>query len=302
VVVGGVMEHVEKAGIHSGDSACALPPYSLGDDQIERIQAETRALARELGVIGLLNIQFAIKNEQVFVLEVNPRASRTVPFVSKAIGVPLAKLATKVMLGQTLRDLGLTQEREVKHIAIKEAVFPFVKFPGVDAVLGPEMKSTGEVMGIDRDFRKAYVKSQLAAGAPLPTSGKVFLSVKNRDKRALLPIAKRLSEMGFSLVATGGTAKLLARQGMEVETVHKVAEGYRPNVVDLMKRGDIALVFNTPEDGRARKDSSIIRRTAVTQNIPYYTTVDGAQAAVGGIEALLKGEIGVRSLQEYHAS
>jgi carbamoyl-phosphate synthase large subunit len=301
VVVGGVMEHVEKAGIHSGDSACALPPYSLGDDQIERIQAQTRALATELGVIGLLNIQFAIKNEQVFVLEVNPRASRTVPFVSKAIGVPLAKLATKVMLGARLRDLGFQQEREVKHIAIKEAVFPFIKFPGVDAVLGPEMKSTGEVMGIDRDFRKAYVKSQLSAGSPLPTSGKVFLSVKNRDKRALLPIAKRLSEMGFALVATSGTAKLLARQGMTVETIHKVAESYRPNVVDLMKRGDIALVFNTPEDGRARKDSSIIRRTAVTQNIPYYTTVDGAQAAVGGIEALLKGEITVRSLQEYHA-
>ena len=295
------MEHIEKAGIHSGDSACALPPYSLGDDQIERIKTETRALAQELGVVGLLNIQFAIKNEQVFVLEVNPRASRTVPFVSKAIGVPLAKLATKVMLGQTLRDLGLHQEREVPHIAVKEAVFPFVKFPGVDAVLGPEMKSTGEVMGIDSDFRKAYIKSQLAAGSPLPTSGKVFLSVKNRDKRALLSIAKRLVEMGFSLVATAGTAKLLVRQGMEVETIHKVADGYRPNVVDLMKRGDIALVFNTPEDGRARKDSSVIRRTAVTQNIPYYTTVDGAQAAVGGIEALLKGEIGVRSLQEYHA-
>src|SRR3989442_465589 len=223
VVVGGVMEHVEKAGIHSGDSACALPPYSLGDDQIERIQAQTRALAAELGVIGLLNIQFAIKNEQVFVLEVNPRASRTVPFVSKAIGVPLAKLATRVMLGTTLRDLGFAQEREVKHIAIKEAVFPFIKFPGVDAVLGPEMKSTGEVMGIDRDFRKAYVKSQLSAGSPLPTSGKVFLSVKNRDKRALLPIAKRLAEMGFSLVATSGTAKLLSRQGMAGDTIHKVA-------------------------------------------------------------------------------
>jgi len=300
VVVGGVMEHVEKAGIHSGDSACALPPYSLGDDQIERIKVETRTLATELGVIGLLNIQFAIKNEQIFVLEVNPRASRTVPFVSKAIGVPLAKLATRIMLGATLRELGFTAEPELGHIAIKEAVFPFVKFSGVDAVLGPEMKSTGEVMGIDRDFRKAYVKSQLAAGAPLPTTGKVFLSVKNRDKRALLPIAKRLSEMGFSLVATSGTAKLLTRQGMAVEVIHKVAEGYRPNVVDLMKRGDIALVFNTPEDGRARKDSSIIRRTAVTQNIPYYTTVDGAQAAVGGIEALLKGEIAVLSLQEHH--
>jgi carbamoyl-phosphate synthase large subunit len=301
VVVGGVMEHVEKAGVHSGDSACALPPYSLGDDQVERIQVQTRALARELGVIGLLNIQFAIKNEQVFVLEVNPRASRTVPFVSKAIGVPLAKLATRVMLGARLADLGFGEERAVEHIAVKEAVFPFVKFPGVDTVLGPEMKSTGEVMGIDRDFRKAYVKSQLAAGSPLPTSGKVFLSVKNRDKRAVLQVAKRLADMGFSLVATAGTAKLLSRQGMTVEMIHKVAEGYRPNIVDLMKRGEIALVFNTPEDGRARKDSYIIRRTAVTQNIPYYTTVDGAQAAIGGIEALLKGEIAVQSLQEYHA-
>jgi carbamoyl-phosphate synthase large subunit len=300
VVVGGVMEHVEKAGVHSGDSACALPPYPLGDDQIERIQTQARALATELGVIGLLNIQFAIKNEQIFVLEVNPRASRTVPFVSKAIGVPLAKLATRVMLGETLVGLGFAEEREVRHIAVKEAVFPFIKFPGVDTILGPEMKSTGEVMGIDHDFRKAYVKSQLSAGSPLPTSGKVFVSVKNRDKRAVLQISKRLAEMGFSLVATIGTAKLLQRQGMAVETVYKVNESYRPNVVDLMKRGEIALVFNTPEDGRARKDSYLIRRTAVTQNIPYYTTVDGAQAAIGGIEALLKGEISVKALQEYH--
>ncbi len=210
----------------------------------------------------------------------NPRASRTVPFVSKAIGVPLAKLATKVMLGQTLRDLGLTQEREVKHIAIKEAVFPFIKFPGVDAVLGPEMKSTGEVMGIDRDFRKAYVKSQLAAGAPLPTSGKVFLSVKNRDKRALLSIAKRLSEMGFSLVATAGTAKLLARQGMEVETIHKVAEGYRPNVVDLMKRGDIALVFNTP-GGRARA-KGLLAHPAHGGDAEHSLLHDGGRRPGGG--------------------
>jgi carbamoyl-phosphate synthase large subunit len=300
VVVGGVMEHVEKAGVHSGDSACALPPYSLGDDQIERIKTQARALARELGVIGLLNIQFAIKNEQIFVLEVNPRASRTVPFVSKAIGVPLAKLATRVMLGSTLAELGFAEEREIRHIAVKEAVFPFIKFPGVDTILGPEMKSTGEVMGIDHDFRKAYVKSQISAGSPLPTSGKVFLSVKNRDKRAVLQVAKRLAEMGFSLVATVGTAKLLQRQGMTVEVVHKVNENYRPNIVDLMKRNEIALVFNTPEDGRARRDSYLIRRTAVTQNIPYYTTVDGAQAAIGGIEALLKGEISVKPLQEYY--
>ncbi len=302
VVVGGVMEHVEKAGIHSGDSACALPPYSLGDDQVDRIKAQTRALAKELGVIGLLNIQFAIKNEAVYVLEVNPRASRTVPFVSKAIGVPLAKLATKVMLGASLRELGFAEEREVGHLAVKEAVFPFIKFPGVDVLLGPEMKSTGEVMGIDRDFRKAYVKSQIAANSPLPTSGKVFLSVKNRDKRAVLQVAKRLAEMGFSLVATAGTAKLLMRQGMTVEMVYKVNESMRPNIVDLMKRNEIALVFNTPEDGRARKDSYLIRRTAVTQNIPYYTTVDGAQAAIGGIEALLKGEMSVQSLQDYYAA
>ena len=302
VVVGGVMEHVEKAGIHSGDSACALPPYSLGDDQIDRIKAQTRALAKELDVLGLLNIQFAIKNETVYVLEVNPRASRTAPFVSKAIGVPLAKLATKVMLGASLRELGFAEEREVAHLAVKEAVFPFIKFPGVDVLLGPEMKSTGEVMGIDRDFRKAYVKSQLAANSPLPTSGKVFLSVKNRDKRAVLQVAKRLAEMGFSLVATAGTAKLLMRQGMTVELVHKVNESLRPNIVDLMKRNEIALVFNTPEDGRARKDSYLIRRTAVTQNIPYYTTVDGAQAAIGGIEALLKGEMSVQSLQDYYAA
>ncbi len=302
VVVGGVMEHVEKAGIHSGDSACALPPYSLGDDQIDRIKAQTRALAKELDVLGLLNIQFAIKNETVYVLEVNPRASRTVPFVSKAIGVPLAKLATKVMLGASLRELGFAEEREVAHLAVKEAVFPFIKFPGVDVLLGPEMKSTGEVMGIDRDFRKAYVKSQIAANSPLPISGKVFLSVKNRDKRAVLQVAKRLAEMGFSLVATAGTAKLLMRQGMTVELVHKVNESLRPNIVDLMKRNEIALVFNTPEDGRARKDSYLIRRTAVTQNIPYYTTVDGAQAAIGGIEALLKGEMSVQSLQDYYAA
>jgi len=302
VVIGGIMEHIEKAGIHSGDSACALPPFTLGDDQVERLKAQTRALARELGVIGLINVQFAVKNETIYVLEVNPRASRTIPFVSKAIGVPLAKLATTVMLGKTLTDLGFTDERGITHIAVKEAVFPFVKFPGVDVVLGPEMKSTGEVMGIDRDFRKAYAKSQLAAGSPLPAAGRVFISVKNRDKRAALQVAKRLAEMGFSLVATLGTAKVLDRHGMTVDVIHKVADGWRPNIVDLMKRGEIALVFNTPEDGRARKDSYLIRRTAVMQNIPYYTTVDGAQAAVAGIEALLKGELTVQSLQEYHAS
>src|SRR5262249_10300560 len=271
------------------------------DGQVRTLRAQTKALAKALNVVGLINVQFAIRNETVFVLEVNPRASRTVPFVTKAIGVPVAKSATWAMLGEPVGHLAAIEERELGHMAVKEAVFPFVKFPGVDIVLGPEMKSTGEVMGLDRDFRKAYLKSQIAAGSPLPTSGKVFVSVKNRDKRAVTTLARRLVEMGFTLVATSGTARVLERHGMAVEAVYKVLEGHRPNVVDLMKRGDIALVFNTPEDGRARKDSAAIRRTAVSQNIPYYLTVDGAQAAIAAIEALLKGEHQVRSLQEYHA-
>jgi carbamoyl-phosphate synthase large subunit len=301
VVVGGVMEHIEKAGVHSGDAACALPPYSLDEGQIKSLRAQTKALAAALDVVGLINVQFAIRNDTIFVLEVNPRASRTVPFVSKAMGVPLAKVATWAMLGESVAHLASIEERELRHIAVKESVFPFIKFPGVDIVLGPEMKSTGEVMGLDRDFRKAYLKSQIAAGSPLPTSGKVFVSVKTRDKRAVTTLARRLVEMGFALVATAGTARVLERQGMTVELVHKVLEHHRPNVVDLMKQGDIALVLNTPEDGRARKDSAAIRRAAVSLNVPYYLTVDGAQAAIAAIEALLKGEHSVRSLQEYHA-
>jgi carbamoyl-phosphate synthase large subunit len=302
VLVAGVMEHIEKAGIHSGDSACALPPYSVGDDEVERLRAQTRALALELGVIGLLNVQFAIKNETIYVLEVNPRASRTVPFVSKAIGVPLAKLATRVMLGATLPSLGATDVRELPHVAVKEAVFPFVKFPGVDVVLGPEMRSTGEVMGLDRDFRLAYLKSQLAAGSPLPQDGKVFLSVRNRDKRAAVQVARGLYELGFRLVATQGTAKVLERNGMQVELIHKVAEGWRPNILDLMKQGEICLVINTPEDGRARRDSYLIRRTAVMQSIPYYTTMDGAQAVLEAIEAQRAGPGELKSLQAYHGA
>ncbi|PYM90407.1 MAG: carbamoyl phosphate synthase large subunit [Candidatus Rokuibacteriota bacterium] len=301
VVVGGVMEHIEKAGIHSGDAACALPPYSLGEGQVRELRAQTRALARALGVIGLINVQFAIRGDLIYVLEVNPRASRTVPFVSKAIGQPLAKIATAVMLGRSLSTYTGLEERELSHIAVKESVFPFVKFPGVDVVLGPEMKSTGEVMGIDRDFRKAYLKAQIAAGETLPASGTVFISVRNRDRRQVTSLAKRLADMGFTLVATDGTARVLKRHGMPVEVIHKVGEGHRPNVVDLLEGGQIAVVFNTPEDGRARKDSAIIRRTAVAQNVAYYTTVDGIQAAIGAIEALLKGEHRVRSLQEYHA-
>jgi carbamoyl-phosphate synthase large subunit len=301
VVVGGVMEHIEKAGVHSGDAACALPPYSLDDVQVRTLCTQTRALARALGVVGLINVQFAIRNDVVYVLEVNPRASRTVPFVSKAIGIPLAKVATRAMLGESVEPLTGLEEIERRHVAVKESVFPFIKFPQVDTVLGPEMKSTGEVMGIARDFRKAYLKSQIAAGSILPASGKVFISVRQRDKRNVAPLARRLVEMGFGLVATVGTARVLERQGMTVELINKVGDGYRPNVLDLMKQGEIALVIETPGDGRARRDSYLIRRTAVNQNIPYYLTVDGAQAAVGAIEALLKGEHEVRSLQEYHA-
>jgi carbamoyl-phosphate synthase large subunit len=304
VVIGGIMEHIEQAGVHSGDSACSLPPFSLSQSLQDEMRRQTVLMAKALNVVGLMNVQFAIQFDHgkgtVYVLEVNPRASRTVPYVSKATGRPLAKIAARCMVGLSLRAQGIDGEIVPSYFSVKEAVFPFIKFPGVDTILGPEMKSTGEVMGIDYDFRKAYVKSQLSAGSPLPTSGKVFLSVKNRDKRAVLQIAKRLAEMGFSLVATIGTAKLLQRQGMTVEVVHKVNENYRPNIVDLMKRGEIALVFNTPEDGRARRDSYLIRRSAVTQNISYYTTVDGAQAAIGGIEALLKGEISVKPLQEYY--
>jgi carbamoyl-phosphate synthase large subunit len=302
VLVGGVMEHIEKAGIHSGDSACALPPYSIGDDQVERLRAQTRALALELGVIGLLNIQFAIKNDTIYVLEVNPRASRTVPFVSKAIGMPLAKLATRVVLGARLAELAPREVVELPHVAVKEAVFPFVKFPGVDVILGPEMRSTGEVMGIGREFRTAYLKSQLAAGSTLPQGGKAFLSVRNRDKRGIVNIGRSLAEMGFGLVATQGTAKVLERHGLAVDAIHKVAEGWRPNIVDLMKQGEIALVINTPEDGRARRDSYLIRRTAVMQSIPYYTTMDGAQAALEAIEAQRVGVTEVRPLQAYYES
>jgi carbamoyl-phosphate synthase large subunit len=300
VVVGGIMEHIEKAGIHSGDAACALPPYSLGDDQVRALRAQTRALGEALGVVGLINVQFAVRKDVIYVLEVNPRASRTIPFVSKAIGVPLAKVATRAMLGESVAAVAHVEDREMPYIAVKEAVFPFVKFPDVDAVLGPEMKSTGEVMGIDSDFRNAYLKSQIAAGSPLPASGKVFVSVKNPDKRVLTTLAKRLTDMGFGLVATVGTARVLERHGMAVEVINKVADGYRPNVIDLMQRAEIALLFNTPEDGRARKDSAVIRRTAVAQSVPYYLTVDGIQAAIGAIEALLKGEQTVFSLQEYH--
>jgi carbamoyl-phosphate synthase large subunit len=299
VVIGGIMEHIEEAGIHSGDSACVLPPYTLSDELIEVIKENTYALAKELEVKGLMNIQYAIRNDVVYVLEVNPRASRTIPFVSKATGVPLAKLAAKVMVGRTLEELGFTREVEVGHVSVKESVFPFNRFAGVDTVLGPEMKSTGEVMGIDHAFGIAFAKAQLAAGQVLPRKGKVFISVKNRDKRAIIFIAKKLTDFGFQIVATRGTAKALSQNGIPVQGVYKVHEG-RPNVVDLIKNREIDLIINTPTGRRPQRDQVSIRAEAVAHNVPLITTISGAAASVNGIEALLKEEVHVKSLQEYH--
>jgi len=298
-VVAGIMEHIEEAGVHSGDSACAIPPFSLSDRQIKALKDQTYALAAELGVVGLLNIQYAIRGDAIYVLEVNPRASRTVPFVSKATGVPWAKVAARVMAGKTLSELGITTEVEIEHTAVKEAVFPFNRFPGVDTILGPEMRSTGEVMGIDHDFGRAYAKSQIAAGQNLPLEGTVFISVKDGDKRAIIMIARGLMDLGFQIVATHGTGKILERNGIAARHVFKVGEG-RPTVVDLIKNGEIQLVINTPSGKRPKADEVAIRTAALQYNIPIVTTIPGASATVEGIDALIKGEIGVRPLQEYH--
>jgi carbamoyl-phosphate synthase large subunit len=302
VVIGGIMEHIEEAGIHSGDSACSLPPRSVSEILLKGIRQQTTAMALELGVVGLINIQFAIKDGVIYVLEVNPRASRTVPFVSKAIGVPLAKLAAKVMMGVTLQELGFTEERTIGHVAVKEAVLPFAKFPNVDAVLGPEMKSTGEVMGIDADFGRAFAKSQIAANGRLPLTGTAFLSVRDKDKPAVAGLATQLAELGFRLIATEGTAAVIQRAGVPVERVYKVTEGLRPHVVDKMKNGEVTVVINTPEGRSARMDSYSIRRTAVTMGIPYFTTLAAASAAAEAIRSLRQREMGIRSLQEYHAT
>jgi carbamoyl-phosphate synthase large subunit len=302
VVIGGIMEHIEEAGIHSGDSACSLPPWSVSGRLLDAIREQTRAMALELGVIGLINIQFAIKDRVVYVLEVNPRASRTVPFVSKTIGVPLAKLAAKVMLGATLQDLGFTEERRLAHVAVKEAVLPFAKFPNVDAILGPEMKSTGEVMGVDADFGLAFAKSQIAASGSLPIAGTVFLSVREKDKLAVAALATRLAALGFTLMATEGTAAVIERAGVPVERVYKVTEGVRPHIVDRMKNGEVAMLVNTPEGRSARMDSYSIRRTAVTMGIPHFTTMAAAEAAAEAIGALRKEHVSIRCLQEYNVS
>jgi carbamoyl-phosphate synthase large subunit len=301
VVVAGIMEHIEEAGVHSGDSACSLPPFSLPKNIIEEIDHQAKALALELGVVGLMNIQFAVKEGRIYVLEVNPRASRTVPFVSKAIGVPLAKLAARVMAGKTLAELGFTKAVAIKHIAVKEAVFPFAKFPGVDTLLGPEMKSTGEVMGIDKDFGMSFAKSQMAAGNPMPVSGRVFLSVKDKDKAGLLEVAQGLEKAGFHIVATRGTADYLRKRGITVETVNKVTEG-RPHIVDQITDMKVDFVINTVHGAQSQKDSYSIRRTTLVKGIPYFTTISAAKAAVHGISAIKANPLQVKSIQEYHKS
>ena len=303
-VIGGIMEHIEEAGIHSGDSACVLPPFSLAQDEMDEITRQTQALAAELGVVGLLNVQYAIKNEQLYVLEVNPRASRTVPFVSKAIGVPLAKLATRVMTGRTLAELGFTKPVEIVHTAVKCPVFPFNKFTGIDTLLGPEMKSTGEVMGLDVAFGAAFAKAYIAAGHDLPDRGTVFISVRNKDKRDIIFLAKRLKEMGFHIVATQGTAHVLKRAGIDAEVISRIADSDegRHNAIDLIRDGRVQLVINTPTPGQApREDQIAIRREAVLYGIPCITTISGAMVAVMGLEALRKGQLDLKSLQEYHS-
>jgi carbamoyl-phosphate synthase large subunit len=289
-VIGGIQEHIEEAGIHSGDSACVLPAFSLAEDELHQIRENTYALARELNVVGLLNVQYAIKNDVVHVLEVNPRASRTVPFVSKAIGVARA----------TLEELGFTEEVVTEHVAVKYPVFPFAKLPGVDTLLGPEMRSTGEVMGIDTNLGAAFAKAYIAAGHELPLRGRVFLSVKNRDKREVVFIAKYLDHLGFRICATEGTARVLRRSRIEPMLVHRVSEQGSPNAIDLIREGEIQLIINTPSDKVAVEDQRRIRHEALKYNVPSIATTSGAAAAVMGIEAVLRGDVHVRPLQEYH--
>jgi len=297
-VIGGIMEHIERAGVHSGDSACSLPPKSIGQDVQEEIRRHTVALAKALNVRGLMNVQFAVQGKNVFVLEVNPRASRTVPFVSKAIGVPLAKLAARIMVGRKLREIGLTREVLPQHISVKEAVFPFNKFPGVDTLLGPEMKSTGEVMGIGSSFGIAFAKAQLGGGVRLPKSGRAFISVRDEDKASVTPVAAKLYKIGFEIVATRGTAAYFEAHGVPTEVVKKVQEG-SPNISDQVKKGEIALVINTPGDVHSHADSYAIRRCALDYQVPYFTTIAGADAAAEGIEYLSEHDFDVKALQDY---
>ncbi|HPA15282.1 MAG TPA: carbamoyl-phosphate synthase large subunit [Desulfobacterales bacterium] len=300
VVIGGVMEHIEHAGIHSGDSAMVLPSYSLDAETVVSIKDSTRRLARELGVRGLINIQYAVKKGDVFVLEVNPRASRTVPFLSKATGLPLAKIATKIMIGRSLGEQNITEDPVLKYFSVKESVLPFNRFPGVDIILGPEMKSTGEVMGIDSDMGKAYAKSQIAAGQNLPESGKIFISVKDSDKSAIIEIGKRFSEMGFDILSTFGTGKVLTDHGIPATFMKKIAEG-RPNILDCIKNRTVEILINTPSGPRPRRDEVTIRSVAVAYGIPVVTTLSGAAALAKGIKALKGGFLDVKSLKEFYS-
>lgn len=299
IVVGGILEHIEFAGVHSGDAAMVLPPHTLSKAVMDTIRRYTHAMATELRVVGLMNVQYAVKDDIVYVLEVNPRASRTVPFVSKAIGVPLAKLAAKVMSGKTLAELGLTSEIWPAYWAVKESVFPFNKFQGQDIILSPEMRSTGEVMGLDQDLGIAYAKAQMAANSPLPLSGRVFLSVGDAHKRHVVEVAQHFVRLGFSLVATNGTAAVLAAAGIKVEKIQKIGEG-RPTAIDLLKNKQIQLVINTPSGATPRSDEVRIRTTAVMTGTPIMTTLSGARAAAMGIGALQKSGYTVRTVQEYH--
>jgi carbamoyl-phosphate synthase large subunit len=298
-VICGIMEHIEEAGIHSGDSACVIPTFSLSKSMLQEIRSAALALANELKVKGLMNIQMAVKGNKLYILEVNPRASRTVPYVSKATGIPWAKIATKVMLGKSLKELGVEKEVIPEHFSVKEAVFPFNRFPGVDPVLGPEMKSTGEVMGVDSDLGVAYMKSQVAAGQKLPLEGKVFLSVNDRDKRGIVDVAKRFSTLGYEIVSTSGTAEVLRKNGLEVEEVAKLGEG-RPDVLDLIKNGEIKLIINTPGGKKTKVDETKIRSGAIMHMVPIITTLSSARATVTGLEAVKKKGFKVKALQDYH--
>jgi carbamoyl-phosphate synthase large subunit len=295
--IAGIMEHIEEAGIHSGDSACSLPPHSLPPDLIVELERQTHALALALKVGGLMNVQYAIQGGEIYVLEVNPRASRTVPFVAKVVGIPVAKIAARVMAGERLSSFGLTPPK-IDHVAVKEAVFPFNRFPGVDTVLGPEMKSTGEVIGIDRSFETAFAKSQLGSGSRLPGSGTVFVSVRDEDKPRIIETARLLAKLGFDVIATGGTQRYLAAHGIKAERINKVLEG-RPHIVDAIKNGDVQLVLNTTEGAKAQSDSRSLRRQALLHKVPYYTTLSGAAAAALGIKAYIAGNLEVRPLQSY---
>jgi carbamoyl-phosphate synthase large subunit len=295
--IAGIMEHIEEAGIHSGDSACALPPQTLNKNTIDEIINQTNILAKALNVVGLMNIQFAIQNDKIFILEVNPRGSRTIPFVAKATGIPLAKIASKLMIGKSLSDCNI-QPKTLTHVSVKEAVFPFSRFPGTDIILGPEMKSTGEVMGIGSTFGEAFAKSQLGASINLPIKGQVFISIKDSDKNRIVPIAQKLSNLGFTICATYGTAKVLNDNKIKTNFVKKVIEG-RPNAVDAMLSGEIQLVINTAEGTNSIKDSFSLRQTALLNKIPYYTTLQGANAATLGIKAIKEKIINVKSIQSY---